>query len=147
MADKPKVFVSIEEREQVARTIVRWLNTFPEKPITKIDYEYLNESGMTVSTIQAPYKVKSYIDGTYRAQYQAYVIYRGIPCNTNERLAMDEALNKIAIWAESNFENIEDIYAIKVEVPNPAAMSARYDDGTEDHQIQLNFIYEVKKYD
>lgn len=146
MADKPKVSVPAEERAAVARAVHQWLNSYPGKPVKKIEYEYLNEAGMTMSTIQAPYKLRSYIDGSYRAQYQAYVIYRGTPTKTDERLRMDEELDKLAAWAESELPDLGSLIPIKVEAPSNAAMSARYDDGVEDHQITLNIIYEVRAY-
>lgn len=146
MSEKPKVSaVPASERADVARAVCRWLNGYPDKPVKKIDYEYLTETGMTVSTIQAPVKLKSYIDGSYRAQYQGYVIYRDIPSSTDARLQMDEVLDKLAVWAESHLPDLGGYFPIKVEVPNTAAMSARYDDGVEDHQITINIIYEVRK--
>lgn len=144
--DKQRVSVPVEERATIARAVHHWLNTYPQKPVKKIDYEYLNETGMTVSAIQSPYRTKSFIDGTYQAQYQVFVIYRAIPTTTDARLKMDEDLDRLAAWAETNLPDLGRFTALKVEVPSNAAISGRYEDGIEDHQIQININYEVKKY-
>lgn len=146
MADKSVALVPTAEREAVARAVHQWLNGYPDKPGKKIEYEYLNDTGMTVSTLQSPYKVKSFIDGTYQAQYQALVVYRALPTTTDSRFTMDEELERLASWAEQTRPILSGCRVLRVEIPNRAIVSARYDDGTEDHQIQINIIYEVKNY-
>lgn len=68
---KPKTLVSAEENADVSRAVRQWLNTYPDKPLSKLDFEWLGEkSGLCISTIQAAYKTKQFIDGSYQAQYQ-----------------------------------------------------------------------------
>lgn len=137
--------VPISERSAISRYVVSWLNTYPDLPVDRIDYEFVSEYGMSVSNIQAPFRVHSYIDGCYQAQYQANVIYRDIPTTNDDRLKMDEELNALAIWAESNKPDLGDYIPIKVECPDTSALTARYENGIEDHQITINIFYEVKK--
>lgn len=67
---KPKTLVSAEENADVSRAVRQWLNTYPDKPLSKLDFEWLGEkSGLCISTIQAAYKTKKFIDGSYQAQY------------------------------------------------------------------------------
>lgn len=124
-----------------------WLNAYPDKPLPKLEYEWLGDSsGLCLSTIQAAYKVRQYITGEYAAQYQFKLIYRTTATTANERIAADEALNKFAAWAETNrpFPAIADnIRVQKIQRDSNASLFARYDGDVEDHQILMTLNYEV----
>ena len=140
----PKALVSAAEQAQIARAVLDWLNAYPDKP-KKLDFEYLGKSsGLTVSTVQAAYKVKQYITGGYRAQYQFQIVYRLIASNADERLAADEALNSFGDWAEQNAPTLpKGIYRWRARRDNGASIMARYDNNAEDHAIQITVTYEV----
>lgn len=114
----------------------------------RISFEYLPEDGPAIAiiAIQAAYKIKQYIYGGYRAQYQFKVVYRTKPSSDDERLSADELLNRLGSWAESNPEKPQlegKARVLSVKRDSDAAMFATYDDGTQDHQVLMNLIYEV----
>lgn len=144
---KPMRLVSAEENSRVARAMRAWLNEYPNLPTRKIEYEYLSaDSGLTLTTAQAAYKTRSYIDGSYQAQYQYRLLYRLIAATTNERLAADELLNDIAAWAEARADKPqfgEGIKTLRITRNTVASIVARYEDGSEDHDILMTVLYEV----
>ena len=146
MATDNVQLVTAAEADKVARTVRSWLNTYADKPRASIDYEFLADpAGLTLTSIQAPYKTAQYIDGTYQAQYQFAIIYRTIPANASERLDADEALNAYGAWAETmtGLTLGENMKAIKVTRNSLSALTSRFEDGAEDHQIQMTLLYEV----
>ena len=100
-SNKPRSLVAAEEVDKISRSILVWANTFPDKPVTVIKYEFLDvdeisgdETGMALSTIQGTYITRQYIIGGYQAEYQFKIIYRIKPGNSNDkRLQADEMLN------------------------------------------------------
>jgi len=142
--DDNRTYVPISERSKVSRAVCIWLSTCQYVPFERVEYEYLEERGMTVSATITSYKTKQYIDGSYQAEFPFSLVYRDRPNNADERMKMDEALMKIAEWAESNdIELCGNMISQKVECTDSATMTARYEDGTEEHQITLKLIYEV----
>lgn len=141
--------VAAGEQEQISRFLLAWLNEYPDKPVSIINYEFLKdgEPGMALSTIQAAYKVKKYILGGYQAQYQFKIIYRVQPGNSNNnRLQADELLNAMGDWAtaKADLPVLGDmIRCLKVEATTRSSLFGRYDNGDEDHQILMNMFYEV----
>lgn len=146
--NKPVSLVSSGEQEQISRLLLAWLNQFPDKPVTLINYEFLSDGvpSMALSTIQAAYKTKKYITGGYQAQYQFKVIYRVQPSTNNDRLKSDELLNALGDWAtdRADLPALGDgIRCLKVEATTRSSLFARYENGDEDHQILMNMMYEV----
>ena len=130
----------------MSRAVRKWLNMYPDKPLTKLDFEWLGDSsGLCISTIQAAYKTKQFIDGTYQAQYQMKIIYRTTAKNADERMTADEVLDKYGAWAEANSGSlaIADGITVKKVKRDTAALFARYEGDVEDHQILLTLTYEV----
>ena len=147
--NKPKVLVGADEEERVGRALLLWLNTWPEKPVARIDFEDLPADGvgMSVSTIQAAFKTRQFIDGSYEAQYQFKVIYRLQPGDNESRLAADEALNRLGAWAERNPVKPslgENVLVRRVQRDSIASLYGTYADGSRDHQILMNLLYEVR---
>lgn len=144
---KPKTLVSAEENADVSRAVRQWLNTYPNKPLSKLDFEWLgDDGGLCISTIQAAYKTKQFIDGSYQAQYQFKIIYRTTAKNADERMSADEVLDKYGAWAEADADSLtiaDGIRVRKVKRDTAAALFARYEGDVEDHQILLTLIYEV----
>lgn len=145
---KAKVLVSAEEQAQIVRTLRAWLNSSPPVQALSLvlDYEYLPETrGLTMTTSQGAYKTAQFILGGYRAQYSFRIVYRAIAEDTDERIAMDEALNAIGAWAETNDppDFGEAIRVRSIRRADTSGIFARYDDGVEDHQISIIFDYEV----
>lgn len=134
--------------------MLAWLNTFPDKPVDLIRFEFLpaDTAAMALSTIQAAYIVKKYILGGYQAEYQFKVIYRMKPGNSNDkRLKADEILNALGDWAElfggvNNDPFIgEGKRVIRIEPTTRSSLFAMYENGDEDHQILMKMNYEVIK--
>ena len=147
MADKPRQAVSAAEEDQVSRKLLVWLNTYKEKPVDLIRFEFLpaDTSAMALSTIQAAYIVQKYILGGYKAEYQFKLIYRIKPGNSNDkRLKADETLNAIGDWATGQRPDIGDDKAVvRIEPTTRSSLFAVYENGDEDHQILMKMTYEV----
>lgn len=148
--DKKIAMVAKSESDAISRYVTLWVNTFPDKPVSIINYEFLNigsgdETGMAISTIQGAYITRRYIMGGYRAEYQFKVIYRIKPGNSNDkRLTADELLNQFGEWSMSEKPTLgEGMRTIRVEPTSLASKFAEYADGFEDYQILMKLIYEV----
>ena len=153
--DKPRPLVAAEEEDKISRNVLIWLNTFPDipdavldgNPLTPINFEFLKDNvpGMTMSTIQAPYIVKKYITGGYKAEYQFKVIYRNIPgtVGPDKRLKADELLDRLGDWVQLSTPDLgPGILALRVEPTARSALFAMYENGDEDHQILMKMTYE-----
>lgn len=140
------------EAEQIARAVRAWLQTYPNKPVNKVDVEYLGETtGLTISTVQAAYIVRRFILGDYEAQYQFSLMYKAVPTTTIGRLEADEILNNYALWAKENLAGLSERLPEKCRLRRftqntNAALLGRDADGSEVHQILFTLLYEVKKY-
>lgn len=142
-----KRYVAGLEQDQVSRSLLMWLNQYPDKPVPRIEFEYLSENfGMSLSTVTAAYKLDEDISGDYTAQYQFAVLYRVHPEFTGDRLAASEVLDTFGRWAEGRQDKPilgAGMIVTTIERNSTAAMIARYEDGTEDYQILMNMNYEV----
>lgn len=145
--EQSKITIPAAEEDQISRKMLVWLNTFPQKPVDLIRFEFLpaDSAAMAMSTIQAAYIVKKYILGGYQAEYQFKVIYRIKPGNSNDkRLKADELLNALGDWALTQTPDIgTGRRVIRVEPTTRSSLFAMYDNGDEDHQILMKMNYEV----
>lgn len=148
--NKPCSLVAAEEVDKISRSMLVWANTFPDKPVTVIKYEFLTvdsteETGMALSTIQGTYITRKYIIGGYQAEYQFKIIYRIKPGDSNnKRLQADEMLNRFGDWARTQNPDLgEGINALRVEPTTQSSKFAQYEDGYEDYQILMRLTYEV----
>lgn len=145
--EKIKNTVSSVEEDQVSRKLLVWLNTFPEKPVDLIRFEFLpaDTEAMAMSTIQAAYIVRKYILGGYQAEYQFKLIYRVKPGSSmDKRLKADETLNALGDWVSGKRPDIgEGKSVISIEPTTRSSMFAVYENGDEDHQILMKLNYEV----
>lgn len=145
--EQSKKTIPAAEEDQISRKMLVWLNTFPQKPVDLIRFEFLpaDSAAMAMSTIQAAYIVKKYILGGYQAEYQFKVIYRIKPGNSNDkRLKADELLNALGDWTLTQTPDIgTGRRVIRVEPTTRSSLFAMYDNGDEDHQILMKMNYEV----
>lgn len=150
--EKPKILASSEEVDRISRSMLVWANTFPDKPVTVIKYEFLDideivgdETAMALSTIQGTHITRQYIIGGYQAEYQFKLIYRIKPGSSNDkRLQADEMLNRFGDWARTQKPELgKGINALKVEPATQSSKFAQYEDGYEDYQILMRLTYEV----
>lgn len=150
--EKPRMLAAAEEVDKISRSMLVWANTFPEKPVYIIKYEFLtvgdvtgDETAMALSTIQGTYITRRYILGGYQAEYQFKLIYRIKPGDSNDkRLEADELLNHFGDWARKNLPDLgEEIRALRVEPTTQSSKFAAYEDGYEDYQILMKLTYEV----
>lgn len=146
---KAKVLVPVDEQAQLSRILRAWLQQYPDKPLDRVDFEYLGEeSGLTLSTIQAAFKTRQFIDGSYEAQYQFKLVYRVIATTADERLKADEVLDNMGAWAERREDKpqiADNIRVKRIERDTQASLFDRYENDVEDHQILMKLIYEVNK--
>lgn len=145
--------VPVPEQEKISRGLLAWLNQYPDKPVKTINFEYLppDGEGMSMETIQGAYKTKEYLRGAYLAQYQFRLLYRFQPgpgASNNNRLTGSEMLNAMADWAvetaaSGNVPALGERKQAKKIICNArAAIIARYDDGSEDHQVLMTMEYQ-----
>ena len=151
-AKKVRSLVTSEEADKISRAMSVWANTFPDKPVAVIRYEFLDidektgeETAMALSTIQGTYITRRYILGGYQAEYQFKIIYRIKPGNSNDkRLQDDEMLNRFGDWAMDQKPDLgEGVNALRVEPTTQSSKFAQYEDGSEDYQILMRLTYEV----
>ena len=147
---KPRMLAAAEEVDKISRSMLVWANTFPEKPVDIIKYEFLSadqgdETGMALSTIQGTYITRRFITGGYQGEYQFKLIYRIKPGRSNDkRLEADEVLNHFGDWARHNLPDLGgEIGALRVEPTTQSSKFAAYEDGYEDYQILMKLTYEV----
>ena len=142
-----KKAVSAAEEYQVSRKLLVWLNTYPEKPVDLIRFEFLpaDTTAMAMSTVQAAYILQKYILGGYRAEYQFKLNYRIKPGNSNDkRLKADELLDALGDWTIGQRPDIgEGKTVVSVEPTTRSSLFAVYENGDEDHQILMKLTYEV----
>nr|DAF72191.1 MAG TPA: Minor capsid protein from bacteriophage [Bacteriophage sp.] len=149
MASDKKKLVSAEEEQDISRKMMVWVNSFTDEdmPAAPINYEFLpaDSAGMALSLIQGTYITRKYIMGGHEAEYQFKLIARIIPGNSNDkRLRADAMLNRFGDWAAKNYPSLGDgVRVRRMESASRAATFARYEDGTEDHQIPMKMTYEV----
>lgn len=140
-------YLSGSEQDQVSRSLLMWLNQYENKPVNRIEFEFLGkEGGMSLSAVTAPYKTEEYITGSYDAQYQFAILYRLSPQFSGGRLNAVEILDTIARWAEERKDKPilgPGMTVTSVQRNSSATMIARYEDNTEDYQILMNLNYEV----
>lgn len=145
--EQSKKTIPAAEEDQISRKMLVWLNTFPQKPVDVIRFEFLpaDSPAMAMSTIQAAFIVKKYILGGYQAEYQFKVINRIKPGNSNDkRLKADELLNALGDWALTQTPDIgTGRRVIRVEPTTRSSLFAMYENGDEDHQILMKMNYEV----
>lgn len=136
--------IPVANAGQIEDAVKAWLNSYESKP-TNIAYEFLRPDAISssFSPLQAPYKIRQYITGGYKAQFQFRVIYRVEPATDAERIAAAEALNALGTWAVENPPTLSDAVNVKVEQYNTATIVAAYDDGSVDYALQLTLTYEV----
>jgi hypothetical protein len=148
-SEKQKKLVSAEEEQDISRKMMVWANSFSDDdmPAATINYEFLasDSASMALSTIQGTYITRKYIIGGHEAEYQFKIIARIFPGSSNDkRLKADAVLNRFGDWAMQNYPSLGDgIRVRRMETVSRAGMFARYDDGTEDHQILMKMTYEV----
>lgn len=143
-----KQLATNQEIDQISRYMLVWANTFPEKPVEIIKYEFLDvrsgdEASMALSTIQGTYIIRQYLSGDYQAEYQFKLIYRIKPGNSNDkRLKADEMLNQFGDWARTQKPDLGDgIRTILIEPTTQSSKFAAYEDGYEDYQILMKLTY------
>ena len=148
-SEKQKRLVSAEEEQDISRKMMIWANSFSDDdmPTATINYEFLaaDSASMALSMIQGAYITRKFILGGHEAEYQFKIIARIIPGSSNDkRLKCDAMLNRFGDWAMQNYPDLGDSVIVqKVEPTSRAAMFARYEDGTEDHQFPMKLTYEV----
>lgn len=140
--------VADDERAEVDRSVLIWLNTYPNLPVgivSTMSQLGVNEPGMAVEAITSAYIDKPDILGNYSAVYQFTLVYRIKPGNSMDKsLQATELLNRIGDWAMKNPPFLgERIHVQKVEPISPARMYTPYEDGDEDHHIPIKITYEV----
>lgn len=146
--EKPRTMVADSERAEIDRNVLIWLNTYPELPVAVVTTESqlgVNEPGMAVSSATNAYINRSYIYGGYQAEYQFTLIYRIKPGNSMDKsLLANEVLNRIGDWARENKPKLGGgINVQKAEPVSIAEAYALYEDGDEDHHIEIKITYEV----
>ena len=145
--NEQRILAATDEEQSITRSVMVWINTYPELPVSIINFEQLrpDASSMALSLIQSAAIIRRFITGGHQGELQFKVIYRIKPGTSNdERLKADELLNAIGDWAAENYPTLgENIVVRRVEATTRSALFAMYENGDEDHQILFRMIYEV----
>lgn len=94
------------ELQDIQETMINLINRFPELPSeVKRDgilFEQMKPKSicMCLSTITTPYKIKSYINGSYIARYPFRLLLQTMDTTNEERIASQAILSKIGEWFE-----------------------------------------------
>lgn len=94
------------ELSDIQETIISLINTFPELPCqVKKDgvlFEQLKPKKicMCMSTIQNPYRFKTYIDGSYVSRYRFKLVLQTMDVKDQCRIDSQGILSKIGEWLE-----------------------------------------------
>ena len=147
MPESPRNYVSALEEGKIKRAVQLWLNSCPVKPREKLSYHGEN-TGLFLVPATAPYIVRGpYILGGYEAQYQFSVDYLLPAANDDERMAADEALERVAEWALENVGDLDaddsSIRVKRIKRDTPAVPVDMLQSGSEVHSINLSLFYEV----
>lgn len=148
LQNEQRTLVTNDEEALISRKVMVWINGYPNLPtaITRVDFEQLpaDAVGMSVS-VASGYVTKRYITGGHRAEYAFSVFYRIKPATSNDaRLKADEVLNTMADWMVANPPTLgENLRVVKVENTARAMLLVPYENGDEDHQVQMKLTYEV----
>lgn len=149
--EKTRDYVPYEQEKALDRLVMIWVNTWPDKPAGTIRFTQLDAdaASMAVFPEQSPYITRRYITGGYRAVYSFELVYRVKPGTSDDaRLRADEALNSFGSWAAGHPPAPRDGLRFQtVEPAGRAVISARYDNGDEDHRILVRLTYEVNEND
>lgn len=150
IADNQRAVVASAERAEIDRNVLIWINTCPEIPVDAVKTESqlsVNQPGMAVSAITSAYVNRYYITGGYQAEYNFTLIYRVKPGNSMDKsLQANETLNLIGDWARENKPYLGDGINVTSVIPTSGARTyALYEDGDEDHHIEIKIVYEVRQ--
>ncbi len=146
--DKPIVFATAAETQKVTRHVLAWLDTFPGLPVKQATYGGLspNRPGLALVSPQGAVIRKRYILGGRLAEYPFSLVYRIVNPggNTDKRLQADERMDALGDWAAGQRPYLgEGARALRTEIAARASLAAVYQNGDEDHEIQLKILYEV----
>ncbi len=143
--EKPVQLAAAHEQDEIDRMMLAWANTYPDKPVDKVETELsLDDQSMAIKPIQSARVISRYICGGYKGEYAFSLTYRLRPGNSDDRRLMAlEMLNDFGDWAMSQHPYIgEGLRVLRIEPTNRATQLARYKDGDEDYQILLKMTYE-----
>lgn len=143
--EKPVQLAQAQEQDEIDRLMLVWANTYPDKPVDKIDTEVaIDKQSMAIKPIQSARVVTRYICGGYKGEYAFSLTYRIRPGNSDDRRLMAlELLNGFGDWAMGQHPYIgEGRRVLQIEPTNRATQLARYEDGDEDYQILCKMTYE-----
>ena len=160
-AEKQKRLVSAEEEQDISRKMMIWANSFSDDdiPAATINYEFLaaDSASMALSTIQGAYITRKFILGGHEAEYQFKIIARIKPGDmlvltplsplflpSGEECLYIACEQDAGQTAMQNPPDLGDGMRVRrMEAVSRSALFARYEDGTEDHQILMKLTYEV----
>lgn len=135
--------VSAEEQARIARGICTLLNSCEYLPANKVDFEYLGETGLSMVVNSSSHITRRFILGGYEAQLNFTLVYRVFAESNDERLEADEVLNSLAAWLEGETVSVEHMTQKSLRRDTSASLATRYENGAEDHEINMTLLYEV----
>ena len=142
------------EADSISRSLLVWLNQWPEKPVSSINLNFIkdDEPGMALASPQGTTLIKTYVRGAFQAEYNFKIVYRVQPGNSNSnRLNAMETLDEFAEWIVSRKpmpELPEGKLALRFKrstVDPNATFFGRYENGDEDYQILMTLDYYSSK--
>ena len=94
------------ELTDIQEVMITLVNSFPELPSQvkkdKIMFEQLKSQKvcMCMSTVSNPYKITTYIDGSYISRYRFKLVLQTMDVKDEDRIESQEILSKIGEWFE-----------------------------------------------
>lgn len=143
--NKPVVYATPVEKEDITRKVLIWLSAAPDLPVYIVKPENMlqpNETGMCITVIRHAV-TNTYITGGKRYEYQFGVIYRVIPSSIDDRLKAMQELNQLAEYAASTSPDLGAGITAKCQITAQSALLIPYENGDEDYQILGILTYEV----
>ncbi len=145
--DKELKTLSISEQNYISTAIVLLLNSYPDLPVDKVIFGSINkDGGMAIYPMSGAVVLNEDICGNKECQYPFFILYRAMPTTSNQRINSKEFLDKIGEFLEeSTYPELTGNRLIKsIARTSPSFGVAKYDDGSEDWQININLIYKIE---
>lgn len=136
-----------EEQSTIARSMLDYLNAWPNKPASfTLDGQNKEAPSATILQLASSGILRQYIDGSYIGNYSFAVYIRMKQADTGNKLDVLDLYEDLRKYFASALPRLRDgAVAIKLETLSTPALAAAYDDGTEDYQATYRLEYKAKR--
>lgn len=135
------------DQTTIARPMLDYLNAWPNKPAA-FSLDGLRKEAPSAAVLQLASSgvLKRYVTGSYIGIWSFAVCIRLKQADTGEKLDALDLYEDLLTYFKSTLPVLpEGVEAEKIESLSTPAMSAAYDDGTEDYQGTYRLEYYAKR--